>query len=102
MNFSTFEIRHLSTKKCADYEELDKLICEKFDLKYTKEDYGHFPFLEGEMPQESISWTGLIHEIVYWSDIEYGTRRKSEVLGALVYVIKHAIHFPMLMIDVLS
>lgn len=102
MNFTTFEIRHLSTKECVDYEELDKLICEKFDLKYSNEDYGHFPFLEGEMHQESISWAGLIHEIVYWSDIDYGTRRKSEVLGALVYVIKYAIRFPMRMIDVLS
>lgn len=102
MNFSTFEIRHLSTKKCVDYEELDKLICEKFDLKFSNEDYGHFPFFEGEMHQESISWAGLIHEIVYRSDIDYGTRRKSEVLGALVYVIKYAIRFPMRMIDVLS
>lgn len=102
MNFSTFEIRHLSTKECVDYEELDKLICEKFDLKFSNEDYGHFPFFEGEMHQESISWAGLIHEIVYWSDIDYGTRRKSEVLGALVYVIKHTVHFPMRMIDILS
>jgi len=102
MNFSTFEIRNQSTKECVNYEELDKLICEKFDLKFSNEDYGHFPFLEGEMHQESISWVGLIHEIVYWSDIDYGIRRKSEVLGALVYVIKHAIRFPMRMIDVLS
>jgi hypothetical protein len=100
--FSTFEIRSQHTQKCVDYNELDKLICEKFDLKYSNEDYGHFPFLEGEMHQESISWAGLIHEIVYWSDIDYGTRRKSEVLGALVYVIKYAIRFPMRMIDVLS
>ena len=102
MNFSTFEIRHLSTKERVDYEELDKLICEKFDLKFSNDDYGHFPFFEGEMHQESISWAGLIHEIVYWSDIDYGTRRKSEVLGALVYVIKHTVHFPMRMVDVLS
>lgn len=54
------------------------------------------------MHQGSISWAGLIHEIVYWSDIDYGTRRKSEVLGALVYVIKHTVHFPIRMIDVLS
>lgn len=100
--FSTFEIRSLHTQKCVDYNELDKLICEKFDLKFSNEDYGHFPFYEGEMHQKSISWAGMIHEIVYCSDIDYGTRRKSEVLGALVYVIKHAIRFPMRMIDVLS
>lgn len=100
--FSTFEIRSQHSQKSVDYNELDRLICEKFDLKYSNEDYGHFPFLEGEMRQESISWAGLIHEIVYWSDIDYGTRRKSEVLGALVYVIKYAIRFPMRMIDVLS
>ena len=72
--FSTFEIRSQHTQKSVDYNELDRLICEKFDLKYSNEDYGHFPFLEGEMHQESISWAGLIHEIVYWSDIDYGTR----------------------------
>ena len=100
--FSTFEIRSQHFQKSVDYNELDRLICEKFDLKFSNEDYGHFPFFEGEMHQESISWAGLIHEIVYWSDIDYGKRRKSEVLGALVYVIKHAIRFPMRMIDVLS
>lgn len=100
--FSTYEIRFLHTQKCVDYNELDKLICEKFSLKFSNEDYGHFPFHEDEMPQKSISWAGLIHTIVYYSDIDYGTRRKSEILGALVYVIKHAIHFPMRMIDILS
>lgn len=53
--FSTFEIRSLHTQKCVDYNELDKLICEKFDLKFSNEDYGHFPFYEGEMHQKSIS-----------------------------------------------
>ena len=100
--FSTYEIRSLHTQKCVDYNELDKLICEKFSLKFSNEDYGHFPFHEDEMPQKSISWAGLIHATVYYSDIDYGTRRKSEILGALVYVIKHAIHFPMRMIDILS
>ena len=100
--FTTFEIRSLHTHKCVDYSVLDKLICEKFSLKFSNEDYGHFPFHEAEMPQKSISWAGLIHTIVYYSDIDCGTRRKSEILGALIYVIKHAIHFPMRMIDILS
>lgn len=38
--FSTFEIRSQHTQKSVDYNELDRLICEKFDLKYSNEDYG--------------------------------------------------------------
>ena len=33
--FSTFEIRSQHTQKSVDYNELDRLICEKFDLKYS-------------------------------------------------------------------
>lgn len=105
---ATFDIRLCKTNKSVDFNELDKLICERFELcfgnknHFGEEDYGHFLFHEGEMHQKSISWVGLIHTIVYYSDIDYGERRKSELLGALAYTIMHCIHFPMRMIEVLS
>lgn len=105
---ATFGIRLCKTNKSVDFNELDKLICERFELCFGnknhlgEEDYGHFLFHEGEMHQKSISWVSLIHTIVYYSDIDYGERRKSELLGALAYTIMHCIHFPMRMIEVLS
>ncbi len=99
---STFEIRCRTTNKCVDLEELDKKICDFFALKYSANDYGHFLFSEGEMHQSSISWVGFIHTIVYYSDIDYGVRRKSEVLGALAFVIEYAVKFPFRMMHILS
>ena len=106
MSWSTFDIKCKVTNKGVDFNKLDTLVCDRFGLKnlnpFGEDDYGHFPFEEGEMHQRSISWVGFIHSIIYYSDIDYGKRRKSEMLGALAYVMEHCVKFPIRMIRVLS
>lgn len=106
MSWSTFDIRYRATNKSVDFNELDNLICAHFGLKNLNPtgnaDYGHFPFEKNEISQSSISWVGLIHTIIKYSDIDYGKRRKSEVLGALAFMIEHYVKFPLRMIHVLS
>ena len=84
-----FEIRCLTSCLCENLEKLDKIICESLGLQSSPYDYGHFLLSEGGMDHISISWVKLIHEILYYSDMDYGMKMKSEVLDA--FVAEHAL-----------
>lgn len=84
-----FEIRHLTSCMCENLEKLDKIICDSLGLQSSPYDYGHFLLFEGETSQTSISWVKLIHEILYYSDMDYGMKMKSEVFDA--FFAKHTL-----------
>lgn len=88
MAFRHFDIRHISNHTCVDENEIDKLICNKFNFTSSEEDYGHFFFTENEAEefhQKSISWVGLLDWIIYYSFIGYGKRSKYEIEAALAW-----------------
>ena len=68
MAFRHFSIHSISNNILVDENEIDRQVCEKFNLNYSNEDYGHFLFTESEAEdfhQKSISWVGLLDWIVY-------------------------------------
>ena len=89
MAFDSFSIKRIAENSIVDTDEVDKLVREKFSLRDNERDepYGHFYFTESKEElggfQKSISWAGLIHTIIYYSNIGYGYRDVYEILGAL-------------------
>lgn len=89
MAFESFSIRRISDNINVPLEEVDTIVRKELSLQDCERDkpYGHFYFTETEKElggfQKSISWAGLIHTIVYYSNIGYGYRDVFEILGAL-------------------
>ena len=87
MHFDSFSIRKIADNSIANMDEVDRMVCEEFNFEFNEEDYGHFYFTDAKEElgsfQKSISWAGLIHTIVYYSNIGYGYRDVFEILGAL-------------------
>ena len=98
MAFDSFSIRKVADNSQADLNEVDKLICDEFGLEFTDKDYGHFFFTESDAElgafQKSISWAGLIHTIIFYSEINYGKSSCYDIEAAMAWVKEHAIHFP--------
>lgn len=96
--FGSYSIRKLTDNSEADYEELDSQIREQFSLRGDNTDYGHFFFTEPDEElegfQSSISWTGLIHVVLYYSKIGYGKSTIYDVEAAMAWVREYAIHIP--------
>lgn len=99
--FDSFDIRRVSDNSIADINEVDKKVCEHFKMEYTEEDYGHFFFTLEEYEkgrfghsQKSISWVGLLHVIIYHTEVDYGKKSVYELLGALVFMDIKGFHFP--------
>jgi len=90
MAFRHFSIHRISNNTIVEENEVDRQVCEKFKLKYSDEDYGHFLFTESEAEdfhQESISWVGLLDWIVYHALTLTGSCRRSnlEIEAALAW-----------------
>ena len=90
MAFRHFSIRSISNNTVVDENEIDREVCEKFNLNYSDEDYGHFFFTESEAEdfhQKSISWVGLLDWIVYHSLSLIGSCKRTnfEIEAALAW-----------------
>lgn len=90
MAFRYFSIRRISNNTVVNENEIDRQVCEKFNLNYSDEDYGHFFFTESEAEdfhQKSISWVGLLDWIVYHALTLTGSCRRSnlEIEAALAW-----------------
>lgn len=90
MAFRHFSIRSISNNTVVDENEIDRQVCEKFNLNYSDEDYGHFFFTESEAEefhQKSISWVGLLDWIFYHALTLAGSCRRSnlEIEAALAW-----------------
>ena len=98
MAFDSFDIRLIRDNNRADLNEVDKLICEEFGLGLSDNDYGHFYFTESKEElgsfQKSISWAGLIHVIVYYSNINYGKASNYDIEAAMTWIREYAVDFP--------
>lgn len=102
MAFSTFSIRDKDSHSVIDCDSIDLRIKDFFilgNINYLgKEDrYCQFYFNDLEQSsgfQKSISWAGLIHTIIYHSEIEYGPASTYDIEAAAEYVRLHSIHFP--------
>jgi len=99
--FDSFDIRRVSDNSIADINEVDKRVCEHFNLDFNENDYGHFFFTLEEDEKEkfshfqkSISWVGLLHVIIYYTEVDFGKKSLYEMLGALIFLSKNYIHFP--------
>ena len=89
----------------ADIMEIDTMLREHFQLRTNKDDlpYGHFYFTDRPMAtQESISWAGLIHCVVYYSKINGGRRSTYDMVAALTWIKWAGILFPDSSVDFLS
>lgn len=98
MAFDSFCLRKIADNSRVDFETVDKLICDEFGLEFSDKDYGHFFFTESKEElgsfQESISWAGLIHVIVYYSNINYGRTSNYDIEAAMAWIREYAVHFP--------
>lgn len=98
MAFDSFSIRRIDDNTRVDINDVDRIVCEEFGLEFSDKDYGHFYFKESEEElgsfQESISWAGLLHTIVYYSNINYGKASIYDIEAAMAWVKEHAVHFP--------
>lgn len=98
MNFDSFSIRRASDNSSVNIDKVDMMICEKFHFKFKDKDYGHFYFTETEEElgafQKSISWVGLVHTIVFYSNINYGKSSSYDIEAAMTWIKEYAIDFP--------
>lgn len=96
MPFDTFVIKRHTDNSTVNLNDVDRLVCERFNMTFSEEDYGHFFFTERPLNgfQESISWAGLIHVVIYHSKIEWGNRTAFNMESAMTWVCTYAIHFP--------
>lgn len=106
MAFDSFSIRRLTDNSIMDMVAVDKMVCDKFNLKFTDKDYGHLYFTETRedlgTSQKSISWASLIHVIVYYSNINYGKSSTYDIEAAMAWIREYAIHFPHAAVDFTS
>lgn len=100
MDFETFSIRRVSDNTDVSLAEVDSIVRKELALKNCEMDkpYGHFYFTETAEDlngfQASISWAGLIHTIVYFSDICYGKASAYDIEAAMAWSKAYAVHFP--------
>lgn len=98
MAFVSFSIRNNADNSIVNMDEVNRMVCDEFNLEFTEKDYGHFYFTESKEElggfQKSISWAGLVHTIVYYSDINYGKSSSYDIEAAMAWVKEHAIFFP--------
>lgn len=98
MIFDSFSIRKITDNSIVNIDELDKMVCNELNLELKDKDYGHFIFTESEEElgsfQKSISWVGLIHTIVYYSNIGYGKSSIYDLEAAMAWIKEYAINFP--------
>ena len=77
MSYMSFTIRSSSNNSVVDLKNIDLLVRKEFSLQDDEfyKPYGCFSFTESEEElegfQKLISWPGLIHTIVYYSNISY-------------------------------
>ena len=96
MPFDTFVIKRHTDNSIVNLNDVDRLVCERFNMTFSEEDYGHFFFTDRPLNgcQESISWVGLIHVVIYHSKLEWGKRTAFNMESAMTWVSAYAIHFP--------
>ena len=96
MPFDTFVIKRHTDNSTVNLNDVDRLVCERFNMTFSEEDYGHFFFTERPLNgfQESISWAGLIHVVIYHSKIEWGKRTAFNMESAMTWVSSYVIRFP--------
>lgn len=103
--FDTFSIKRIADGSEADIMEVDKMLREHFNLQTNERDlpYGHFYFTDRPMgSQESISWAGLIHCVIYYSEINGGRKSTYDMVAALTWIKWAGILFPDSSVDFLS
>lgn len=99
---SGFCIKDKESNHTIDFDILDKMVCNKFELSNLNpidDDYGYYVFPESNEDgwrsgQDSVSWVGLLHCVAYYTSIRRGQRSKIEIMGALYEMLTLAIDFP--------
>lgn len=99
---SGFCIKDKESNHTIDFDILDKMVCNKFELSNLNpidDDYGYYVFPESNEDgwrsrQNSVSWVGLLHCVAYYTSIRRGQRSKIEIMGALYEMLTLAIDFP--------
>ena len=100
MAYNSFTIRSSSDNSVVDLEDIDLLVRKEFSLQDDElfKPYGCFSFTESEEEldgfQEMISWPGLIHTIVFYSNINYGKSSTYDIEAAMAWIREYAIRFP--------
>ncbi len=109
MSFSDFTIRDSNTHSVIDIDIIDRRIKEKFNLDYIdyqgrSDEYCQLYFSDVLVNsfQKSISWAGLLHTIIYYSEIGYGPATTYDIESALSYVSLYLIKFPKSSKNILS
>lgn len=106
--FDTFSVCRKSDNSEVDVMVIDKMLREHFQLRTNEQDlpYGHFYFTGKDesmgISQISISWAGLIHCVVYYSEINGGRRTTYDMVAALSWIKWAGIGFPDSTVDFLS
>lgn len=102
MAFPTFTIRDMENHSVIDCDFINLRIKEIYNLDHInysgeEDEYCQFFFKDLEESsgfQKSISWAGLIHTIIDYSDIGYGPATIYDIEAAAEYVRLYLIHFP--------
>lgn len=112
MAFNSFSIRRLTDNTVVDLYEVDKMVCEKFNLVFSDEDYGHFfiTLTEEEQKrggqlgnsQKTISWAGLVNLIIEDSFINYGKCSAYDMEAAVAWVREHGVRLPRSISEMIS
>jgi hypothetical protein len=112
MAFDSFSIRRLVDNTIINLNEVDKMVCEEFNLELSDEDYGHFfiTLTEEEQKrgghlghsQKTISWAGLVNLIVEDSFINYGKCSVYDMEAAVAWVREHAVRLPLSISEIIS
>lgn len=110
MAFPSFTIRDSVRHSVVDTLIVNEKIKEKFNLSNInnrgKEDaYCQFYFTESSESSEfqrCISWAGLIHAVIYYSEVGFGPASRYDVEAALSYVRLYVIEFPKSSVKFLS
>lgn len=98
-----FSIRDRNNHSVVGGHIIDLKIHETFNLEHIDymgrtERYCHYYFddLEDSRShfQKSISWTGLIDTIIYYSEVPFGSATRYDLEAALEYVRLHSVSFP--------
>lgn len=91
MNKLNFEFKRNSDCQTIKLDDLDKMVCEEFNLEYGNInnlgdiDYGHFILDKDLYHQEYISWWGLIATILFYGNVNSGDISMRDVLGVYVF-----------------